>query len=44
VWQETHRTADDFRRAVAGLPYFVQGFFAGRASKGAAATQASGGA
>jgi hypothetical protein len=38
VWQEMHRPADDFRRAVAGVPYFVQGFFAGRVSAGAPAT------
>jgi hypothetical protein len=44
VWQETHRSADDFRRAVAGLPYFVQGFFAGRASQGAVGAPGAGGA
>lgn len=30
VWNEVHRSHDDFRKAVGGLPYFVQGFFAGR--------------
>jgi hypothetical protein len=30
VWEEVHRSHDDFRKAVSGLPYFVQGFFAGR--------------
>jgi hypothetical protein len=44
VWQETQRSADDFRRAVAGLPYFVQGFFAGRASRDAVSSPAPGGA
>src|SRR5262245_31096228 len=44
VWVEVDRSADDFRRAVAGLPFWVQGFFAGRASSGAVAAQRSGGA
>ena len=33
VWEEVHRSAKDFKRAVVGLPFFVQGFFAGRASR-----------
>jgi nitroreductase len=33
---ESHRTLDDLRRGVAGLPYVVQGFFSGRASRGPA--------
>jgi|SRR5687767_2349134 nitroreductase len=33
LWQETHRSIDDFRRALTGLPYYVQAFFAGRRSQ-----------
>jgi hypothetical protein len=44
VWAEVHRGAEDFRRAVAGLPYWVQGFFAGRASKDEVATPTPGSA
>jgi hypothetical protein len=36
VWEEVHRSHDDFRKAVSGLPYFVQGFFAGRRAQEAA--------
>ena len=36
VWEEVNRGAEDLRRAVTGLPFYVQGFFAGRASLGAA--------
>jgi hypothetical protein len=38
VWEETHRSADDFRNAVAGIPYFVLGFFAGRSSRATVGT------
>ena len=44
VWHETQRSREDFRRAVVGLPFYVQGFFAGRASRDAAAAPRSGGA
>jgi hypothetical protein len=44
VWEEVNRSADDFRRAVAGLPFYVQGFFAGRGSRDAVAAPRSGGA
>jgi hypothetical protein len=44
VWEETHRSAEDLRRAVAGVPYFVQGFFAGRTSTGAVGTPGTHGA
>jgi hypothetical protein len=43
VWTEVHRGLEDFKRAVAGLPFYVQGFFAGRAAKDAVATQTPGG-
>ena len=44
VWIELNRGLEDFRKAVSGLPYFVQGFFAGRASNDVAdATQVSSG-
>jgi hypothetical protein len=42
VWVEVHRGAEDFRKAVAGLPYWVQGFFAGRASHDPASAPAAG--
>ena len=42
VWTELHRGIADFRKAVSGLPFFVQGFFAGRAARGAVTTQAPG--
>ena len=44
VWVETHRGAEEFRKAVAGLPYYVHGFFAGRASRNAVESPAAGGA
>lgn len=33
VWEESYWTADDFRKAVAGIPWLVRGFFAGRATR-----------
>lgn len=43
VWADVHRGVDDFRKAVTGLPYYVQGFFAGRAARDAVASQTPGG-
>jgi nitroreductase len=33
---DSHRSLDELRRALAGLPYLVQGFFTGRATRGPA--------
>jgi nitroreductase len=34
LMEESHHSLDDFRKALAGLPYIVHGFFAGRATRG----------
>jgi hypothetical protein len=37
VWEESYWSAEDFKRAASGLPFFVHGFIAGRKSQAAPA-------